>query len=432
MKPTIQIQNVQILTALGTTRCDIYLENGTIKQICAPFSLSVQDADEVIDGTKLTALPGLFDMHVHLRDPGQTYKEDILSGAAAALAGGITGVACMPNTTPAIDTVETVRYIYEKAAATGVKIYPVGCITTGMKGKSLCDYAALKQAGICAISDDGRPVECAETMRQALLDAYQQNIPVISHCEDLSIIDGGIVNQGLASEQLGVKGMDRASEDSITAREIILAASTGTRIHIAHVSTKGSVAIIRYAKSLGIQVTCETCPHYFLMTEEAVLCGDADYRMNPPLRTEEDRKAVLAGLLDGTIDCIVTDHAPHTPEEKADFFHAPNGVIGMETSFAAALKLVHAGLVTLSELIQLMAENPRRILGLPQVRLAPGETAELMLADLDYCWTVDPEKLHSKARNAIWKGKTLQGKTVLTITDGEIRYRDAEYFSQDK
>ncbi len=359
MKPTIQIQNVQILTALGTTRCDIYLENGTIKQICAPFSLSVQDADEVIDGTKLTALPGLFDMHVHLRDPGQTYKEDILSGAAAALAGGITGVACMPNTTPAIDTVETVRYIYEKAAATGVKIYPVGCITTGMKGKSLCDYAALKQAGICAISDDGRPVECAETMRQALLDAYQQNIPVISHCEDLSIIDGGIVNQGLASEQLGVKGMDRASEDSITAREIILAASTGTRIHIAHVSTKGSVAIIRYAKSLGIQVTCETCPHYFLMTEEAVLCGDADYRMNPPLRTEEDRKAVLAGLLDGTIDCIVTDHAPHTPEEKADFFHAPNGVIGMETSFAAALKLVHAGLVTLSELIQLMAETPR-------------------------------------------------------------------------
>jgi len=429
MKPTILIQNVQSLTSTGVSRCDILLKNGNIQQIGVPNTLDVHDTGIVIDGTKLTALPGLFDMHVHLRDPGQTYKEDIFTGAAAALAGGITGVACMPNTIPAIDNVKTVQYIYKKAVQTGVKIHPVGCITHGMKGESLCDYVALKEAGICAISDDGKPVERAETMRQALIAAYQQNIPVISHCEDLSIINGGIVNRGLASELLGVNGMDRSSEDYITAREIILTASTGTRIHIAHVSTKGSVEIIRHAKSLGVQVTCETCPHYFLMTEEAVLSRDADYRMNPPLRTEEDRRAVLAGILDGTIDCIVTDHAPHTQEEKADFLHAPNGVIGMETSFAAALKLVHAKMLTLPQLMKLMAENPRHILGLPQVQIAVGEPAEMILADLDFAWTVEPEKLYSKARNVIWKGKTLQGKSVCTIIDGEIRYQDTEYFS---
>ena len=371
-------------------------------------------------------------MHVHLRDPGQTHKEDIFTGAAAALAGGVTGVACMPNTTPAIDSVDTVRYICEKASHTGVEVHPVGCITKGLKGEEMCDYAALKEAGICAISDDGRPVECAETMRKALIQAAELGIPVISHCEDLSIIDGGIVNRGKVSETLGVKGMDRASEDYITAREIILAASANVPIHIAHVSTYGSVEIIRHAKAQGVKVTCETCPHYFLMTEDAVLSGDADYRMNPPLRTEKDRKAVLEGVLDGTIDCIVTDHAPHAPEEKADFYHAPNGVIGMETSLAASLKLVHAGMLTLPQLVEKMAENPRRILGLPQHKLAVGEPADITLVDLDYHWIVDPEKMHSKAKNVIWKGKTLVGKPVYTITDGVIRYQDTEYMANRK
>ena len=362
MKQKILIRNVQIVQKAVFPRCDIYIADGIIQEVAAKIE---RPADVEIDGSSLTALPGLFDMHVHLRDPGQTHKEDILTGAAAALAGGVTGV---------------------------------GCITMGLQGETLCDYDALKEAGICAISDDGRPVECAETMRQALQEAYQRNIPVISHCEDLSIIHGGIVNHGVASDTLHVKGMDRSSEDYITAREIILAATTNTAIHIAHVSTSGSVEIVRLAKAHGVQVTCETCPHYFLMTEEAVLCRDADYRMNPPLRTEEDRKAVLAGVLDGTIDCIVTDHAPHSPEEKADFEHAPNGVIGMETSLAASLKLVHAGLMTLPELVEKM----------------------------------DPEKMHSKAKNVICKGKMLQGKAVLTITDGEVRYQDAQYFQSGK
>lgn len=424
MKQTILIRAVQLVQGDVLPRCDMLLKDGVIAKLGKGLT---DAADVVIDGSKLTALPGLFDMHVHLRDPGQTHKEDILTGAAAALAGGITGVACMPNTTPAIDSTETVRYICEKASSTGVEVHPVGCITKGLKGEEMCDYTALKEAGICAISDDGRPVECAETMRQALIQANALGLPVISHCEDLSIIDGGIVNRGKASETLGVKGMDRASEDYITAREIILAASADVPIHIAHVSTYGSVEIIRHAKAQGVKVTCETCPHYFLMTEEAVLGGDADYRMNPPLRTEKDRKAVLEGVLDGTIDCIVTDHAPHAPEEKADFYHAPNGVIGMETSLAASLKLVHAGLMTLPELVEKMSDNPRRILGLPQHKLAVGEPADLTLVDLEHHWVVDPEKMHSKAKNVIWKGKTLVGKPVYTITDGVIRYTDTEY-----
>lgn len=424
MKQTILIRAVQLVQGDILPRCDMLLKDGVIAKLGKGLT---DAADIVIDGSKLTALPGLFDMHVHLRDPGQTHKEDILTGAAAALAGGITGVACMPNTTPAIDSTETVRYICEKASSTGVEVHPVGCITKGLKGEAMCDYTALKEAGICAISDDGRPVECAETMRRALIQANALGLPVISHCEDLSIIDGGIVNRGKASETLGVKGMDRASEDYITAREIILAASADVPIHIAHVSTYGSVEIIRHAKAQGVKVTCESCPHYFLMTEEAVLGGDADYRMNPPLRTEKDRKAVLEGVLDGTIDCIVTDHAPHAPEEKADFYHAPNGVIGMETSLAASLKLVHAGLMTLPELVEKMSDNPRRILGLPQHKLAVGEPADLTLVDLEHHWVVDPEKMHSKAKNVIWKGKTLVGKPVYTITDGVIRYTDTEY-----
>ena len=429
MKQTILIRNVQVVQGDVMPRCDMLIQDGVI----AKFGRDLPDAAGLtIDGSRLTALPGLFDMHVHLRDPGQTHKEDIFTGAAAALAGGVTGVACMPNTTPAIDSVDTVRYICEKASHTGVEVHPVGCITKGLKGEEMCDYAALKEAGICAISDDGRPVECTETMRKALIQAAELGIPVISHCEDLSIIDGGIVNRGKVSETLGVKGMDRASEDYITAREIILAASANVPIHIAHVSTYGSVEIIRHAKAQGVKVTCETCPHYFLMTEDAVLSGDADYRMNPPLRTEKDRKAVLEGVLDGTIDCIVTDHAPHAPEEKADFYHAPNGVIGMETSLAASLKLVHAGMLTLPQLVEKMAENPRRILGLPQHKLAVGEPADITLVDLDYHWIVDPEKMHSKAKNVIWKGKTLVGKPVYTITDGVIRYQDTEYMANRK
>ena len=418
---SVLLKNIAVADSKCIQNANILIENGIIA------SLDGKDADTVYDCTGLHAMAGLFDMHVHLRDPGFTHKEDILTGCIAALAGGITGVAAMPNTDPVADNAETVRYMIDKAKGTGVKVYPVGSITKGLKGNELCNFDSLKEAGICAVSDDGRPVENAEIMRKALVIASEKKIPVISHCEDLSIIDGGIINKGAVSKKLCCKGMDRASEDYITAREMILAKSADVPIHIAHVSTKGSVAMIRFAKSMGVKVTCETCPHYFLMTEEKVNSMDADYRMNPPLRTEDDRKAVLEGILDGTIDCIVTDHAPHTPEEKQDFFHAPNGVIGMETSLAATLTLYHEGKLTLSDIARLMSERPREILSLPKVKIAVGEKAEICIIDTEYKWIVNPSKLHSKARNAVFKGIELTGKPVMTIAEGKIRFKDDAY-----
>ena len=381
-----------------------------------------RQADRVIDGEgRLCAVPGLFDMHVHFRDPGLTYKEDIITGAAAAKAGGFTGVACMPNTKPPIDSPELVRYVFDKAEETGINVIPYACVTKGMEGKELCDYDELKKAGITAISDDGRPVENAELMRRALELSNSNGLIITSHCEDLNIINGGIINKGEVSEKLGVRGMDRASEDSITAREITLAASCDARIHICHVSTYGSVNIIRAAKRDGIKVTCETAPHYFTYTDEKLLSRDADYRMSPPLRTERDRAAIEQALLDGTIDCIITDHAPHSAEDKADFEKAPNGVVGLETSLAVTLtQLYHTGKLGLDRLVELMSIEPRRILGLPEVTIREGAEAELCVFDPELEWTVVPEQLHSKSKNTVFKGERLRGRNVYTVCRGRI------------
>lgn len=416
----ILIQNVRAVDAQLDRKCDILIENGTITRMAEGIS---EAADRVIDGTGLTAMPGLFDMHVHFRDPGQTHKEDILTGANAALAGGVTGVLAMPNTAPPVDSPETIRYILDKAKDTGVSVYPVACITKGMAGEELTDFAELKQAGAAALSDDGRPVKSAELMRQALAETKVQNMLITSHCEDLDIINGGIMHKGSVAEELGVRGMDRASEDYITAREIILASSVGARVHIAHVSTEGSVEIIRAAKRLGVPVTCETAPHYFLFTHEKLRSRNANDRMNPPLREESDRLAIEAAVLDGTIDCIVTDHAPHTQAEKADFEKAPNGIVGLETSLAATLTaLYHTGKCSLQDIVKLMAVRPREILGLPQTTLAEGAEANLVLVDTEKKWTVDPEKLHGKSCNTAFRGMELTGKPVMTITGGIIRY----------
>lgn len=379
-------------------------------------------ADRVIDGEgRLVAVPGLFDMHVHFRDPGYTYKEDILTGAAAAKAGGFTGVACMPNTDPAIDCPELVSYVLEKSKATGINVIPYGCVTVGMAGKELTDQEKLKEAGAAGISDDGKPVTNAELMRQALEKTKESGMLLASHCEDLDIIDGGIINKGEISDILGVKGMDRASEDSITAREITLAASCGARVHICHVSTYGSVNIIRAAKRDGIKVTCETAPHYFTYTDTKLLKRDADYRMSPPLRTERDRKAIEEAVLDGTIDCIITDHAPHSADNKADFVKAPNGVVGLETSLAVTLtQLYHTGKLSLDRLVELMSVNPRKILGLPAVTIKEGEQAELCIFDPELEWVVEPQKLHSKSKNSVFKGEKLRGRNVYTVCRGEI------------
>ena len=420
MANSILIKNIRAVDAETDRITDVFIDGGIIADAGKELKIP---AEQIIDGSGLTLMPSIFDMHVHFRDPGQTHKEDILTGCAAALAGGVTGVLAMPNTKPPCDSPEIVRYMIEKAENTGVDVYPVGCITAGMNGGGLCDYDALKESGCICISDDGRPVENAGMMLEALKRSNTNGMLVASHCEDLSIINGGIMNKGEISNELGVKGMDRASEDSITAREIVLAASANARIHICHVSTEGSTAIIRFAKSRGIKVTCETAPHYFMLTDELLRKRDADYRMNPPLRTNADVKAIIEGIKDGTIDCIITDHAPHAAEEKADFEKAPNGVVGLETSFAVSLTaLYHTGKVSLNKIAELMCVNPRKILGLEFPSISKGKTADLMIADINKKWIVDPEKLHSKSHNSVFKGMTLTGKPLVTISKGIIRY----------
>ena len=417
---TILIRNVRAADSLRDAVCDMLLKDGKIAGIGTHIEA---ETDRVIDGTGLAALPGLFDMHVHFRDPGQTHKEDVYTGTAAALAGGVTGVLCMPNTTPPMDNPEQVREFLSRAKTTGVDVHQTGTLTVGLKGEQLADYEALKAAGVTALSDDGRPVPTAEMMKAALAKAKKAGLPVVSHCEDLAIINGGIINKGAVSEALGVKGMDRLSEDSITERDLQMALETGAQLHICHVSTRGSTDAVRKAKAAGGNVSCETAPHYFLLTDELLLKRDADYRMNPPLRTPDDVAAIKEGILDGTIDCIITDHAPHTAAEKADFEKAPNGVVGLETSLAATLTaFYHTGLLTLQDIVRLMSDNPRRLLHLPARTLEEGQPADLILVDLNRKWTVDPEKLHSRSHNTVFKGMTFTGKVLTTITGGVVRY----------
>lgn len=417
MNQSILFKNVRIVDAENDTVGDVLVKDGVIAEV---GNVS-ETADRVIEGNgKLVVMPSLFDMHVHFRDPGFTHKEDVLTGCAAALAGGVSGVVCMPNTKPPIDSKETVDYIVNKAEPTGVSVYPAGCVTKGMLGKELYDHSSI---GVRIISDDGRPVENAELLRQAMIESNKNGILIASHCEDLNIINGGIVNDGEVSAELGLKGMNRASEDSITAREIAVAMSADARIHICHVSTVGSLDFIREAKARGVKVTCETCPHYFMYTDEKIRSLDADYRMNPPLRTEADRAAVEKAVLDGTIDCIVTDHAPHAAEEKADFYKAPNGVVGLETSLAAMLThFYHTGKLSLSRISEMMAEKPRKLLGLPVTKVEKGAKADLILVDTEKEWVVEPEKLHSKSHNTVFNGEKFKGQNLMTITDGIIRF----------
>lgn len=400
---------------------DILIEGDRIIKVGSNLAQTkIAQGAQHIDASGLCAAPGFLDIHVHLRDPGFTHKEDIITGCKAAAAGGVTGVCCMPNTKPVTDSEEVLSYILDKAKDADVRVYPIASITKGMLGQELNDIAALHACGAVAVSDDGRPVENGGMMLKALKEAYKAGVPVISHCEDLTIIDGGIINEGRISKELGVKGMDRASEDSITAREIVLAESSDTAIHIAHVSTKGSVQLIREAKARGVKVTCETAPHYMMMTDELLLSYNANFRMNPPLREQEDCEAIVEGVLDGTIDAIVTDHAPHAAEEKANFLKAPNGIVGLETSFAAACTvLVHQCGMSLLDLVKLMSTNPANLLRLPGGTLREGSLADIVLFDPDRSWTVDAEKLHSKSKNTPFDGLELTGRVVRTILGGK-------------
>ena len=377
------------------------------------------------DASGLAAAPGIVDMHVHLRDPGFTEKEDILWGCRAAAAGGVTSLLCMPNTNPVLDSAEMIKYVLGKAKEASANVYVAGTVTKWLCGDEISDLQELKNAGAIAVSDDGRPVISSKAMALAMRAAPGIGLKVLAHCEDMYLSAGGKMNEGEVSKRLGVKGVPAAAEECGTAREVMLAASYGVPIHICHVSTAKSVEMIRTAKKHGVKVTCETAPHYFALTENELLKRDADYRMSPPLRTENDRMAVVKGLEDGTIDAIATDHAPHTPKEKSDFLSAPNGVIGMETSLAAGITfLVKPGYITLCKLMRLMSFSPAGILGINAGTLNSGAPADVVLFDPGEEWAVDVSKLHGKSRNAVFKGKKLTGKVKMTICRGKIVYRD--------
>ncbi len=422
----ILIKNAHICDPATNMDCegDIFLVDGVIADIGTNLEY---ETEVTIDASGLIAAPGLVDMHVHLRDPGQTEKEDIISGCKAAAAGGVTSVLAMPNTNPTVDNVETVQYILNKAKDADAHVYVSAAITKGLQSDVLCNLAALKEAGAIALSDDGRPVINTEFMAEAMQAAPKLGMTVVSHCEDLYLAKGGIIHGGKVAEKLGVKGIPAAAEDCGTAREIALAAAYNVPIHICHVSTATSIALIRDAKARGVAVTAETAPHYFTLTEEELLKRDADYRMNPPLRTEADRLAVIEALKDGTLDAIATDHAPHTPTEKADFEKAPNGAIGMETSLSAGITaLVKQGHCTMLQRIEKMSTKPAQLLGIPAGTLKKGSPADVILIDKDEEWTVDVDKLHGKSKNCVFKNRKLTGKVKFTVCGGKIVFNELD------
>lgn len=419
----ILIKNANVISPADNIngRYDILVRNGKIAEI----GNELKTDGEVINADGLYAIPGLVDMHVHLRDPGQTQKEDIITGCRAAAAGGVTSLLAMPNTNPVADNAETVRYIIDKAKNADAKVYVAASITKGLKSEEPTDLNEVKNAGAIALSDDGRPVINTKFLSDAMKKAPSLNMKVVAHCEDLFLADGGKINEGKISRQLEIKGIPAAAEDCGTAREIALAAALDVPVHICHVSTKTSVALVRDAKRRGVRVTAETAPHYFSLTEDELLRRDADFRMNPPLRTSEDVKAIIDGLCDGTLDAVATDHAPHTVEEKSDFEQAPNGSIGMETSLAVALTyLVKTGLFSFEELVRKMSVNPAEILGINAGTLTIGAPADIALVDIDEEWTVDVEKLHGKSKNTPFKGKKLCGKVKKTFLNGRLVFED--------
>lgn len=402
---------------------DILVENGTIREVGK--GLKAAAGTRTVDATGCYVTPGLIDMHVHLRDPGLEYKEDIVSGTRAAAAGGFTSVCCMPNTKPVIDNKAVASYIVSKAKNEGLcNVFPVGTITQGMGGERLAEMGELKEAGCVAVSDDGKPVRNAELMRRALQYAGGVGILVISHAEELDLVGEGTMNEGFVSTELGLKGIPRVAEDIATAREVMLAEYAGAPVHIAHVSTAGAVRIIREAKARGVRVTCETAPHYFSLTDDAVRGYNTNAKMNPPLREATDVAAIKAGLQDGTIDCIATDHAPHHLDEKdVEFNEAMNGIVGLETSLPLALRLVGEGVLTLAQLVEKMSCNPSRILGLGRGSLQAGLPADITVIDPERQWTVSAEALQSKSKNSPFLGQTLTGAARCTVVGGQIAFQ---------
>ena len=416
------IKNGTVVFSDGVKKCDILVDGDKIAKISENIDAA---GVKTIDASGLHVFPGLIDMHVHLREPGYEYKEDIASGSAAAVCGGFTQVCCMPNTNPVCDNAAVVGYIVARGKEVGLcKVRPIGAITVGEKGEQLAEIGKMKDAGAVAISDDGRPVSDARIMRLAMEYASDFGLISLSHCEDKSLVDGGVVNEGFNSTLAGLKGIPRAAEEIMIAREIVLAETLHKRAHICHVSTKGGVQLLREAKARGVAISAETCPHYFTLTDDIVLGYDANTKVNPPVREAEDVEAIKEGLRDGTLDCIVTDHAPHHVDEKSvEYNLAAFGISGIETSFALSYtNLVRGGVLTLEQLADRMSTAPARILNLEGGVLEEGRVADIMLADLNEKYVIDSKKFVSKGKNTPFDGTEVYGKVKYTIVDGKVKY----------
>ena len=408
---------------------DIRIDGGRIAEIGS--GLPAGDS-RVIDADGCLVMPGFIDMHVHLRDPGQEYKEDIATGAAAAAHGGFTAVVAMPNTKPVIDGPAGVEYVQKKAASVSkIRILQAGAVTKGQEGRELADIAGMKRAGSPAVSEDGKSVMDAQVCRQGMKLAAQNGMLFLDHCEDRNLVDGGVMNADENARRLGFRGITNAVEDVIAARDILLAKETGVHLHLCHCSTRDSVKMVRLAKEAGIAVTAEVCPHHFTLCSDDIPGDDAAYKMNPPLRAREDRAALREGLRDGTMDVISTDHAPHAAEEKnQSMAQAPFGIVGLETAAALAYtELVRSGILTLPQMAQKMSLNPARILGLDRGQIAEGKAADLVIFDVREPYRIDPETFLSKGRNTPFAGREVWGKVRMTLAGGEIAYSDGTFLA---
>ena len=410
-------------------KADILISGDTIKEVYVHSKGEKWEGkgELCINADGMYVMPGFIDLHVHLRDPGLTYKEDIVTGTKAAAAGGVTTICAMPNTKPVVDSVETLKYITDKADKEGyVHVKQLSAITKGMEGKELVDMEAMLAAGAVAFSEDGKSVMDINVYREAMKEAARLGAVIMAHCEDKNLVGKGVLNEGVASEKYQVCGIPNSVEDVITARDIFLANETNAKLHICHCSTVGTVELMRMAKRLGTDVTAEVCPHHFTLTDADITEADSNYKMNPPLRTEKDVKALIGGLVDGTMQAISTDHAPHSDEEKKAYFDkAPFGIVGLETSAALTYTaLVSTGLMDIMDMAVKMSYNPAHIIGIDEEygRLTPDSKADIVIFDPNEEWTVDVAKFMSKGHNTPYNGQTLKGRVKTTIVDGEIRY----------
>ena len=399
---------------------DLYIENGKVTEISENIK---KPCDKVIDAHKMWVMPGFIDLHVHLREPGFEHKETIKTGSRAAAAGGFTTICCMPNTKPVVDSVETVKYIVDEAKKNGVvNVLPIGAITKGQEGKELADIEGMVKAGICGISEDGKSVMDAQLLKDAMIKAKELNIPVMSHCEDKSLVNGGCMNEGSHCDKLGLKGISNDSEDVIVARDIVLAESTGAKLHLCHMSTAGSIELLKEAHERKVNVTGEITPHHFTLSDEAVNKNDTNTKMNPPLRNKDDVEAMRKAFRDGIAETIATDHAPHSEEEKAkDYQSAPFGIVGSETAFALANSvLVEEGYISPMTLVEKMSYNPAKILGINKGDISIGKPADITIADPEKVYKIDKNKFFSKGKNTPFDGYEVKGSVEYTIVNGKV------------